>query len=135
MIVFLDACVLIYWIEAQEPYHSRVISRMNELWRRDRNRQLALSRLSILECLVKPMREQDARVENAYREFFAAPDLLWVELTADVIENAARLRAQARLKTPDALQASSALSLGDEVLFLTNDDRFESVKGLNVVRV
>ena len=40
----------------------------------------------------------------AFDAFFARTDLVWVELTRDVVELAAAIRFQAGLKKPDALQ-------------------------------
>ena len=55
-----------------------------------------------------------------------------VELTADIAETAARLRAKLKLKLPDAIQVASALSLNADAL-VTHDRDFAKVKGLRVV--
>jgi predicted nucleic acid-binding protein len=41
----------------------------------------------------------------------AYPNIEWVELTLEVSDLAARLRAEHGLKTPDAIHAASALSI------------------------
>lgn len=63
--------------------------------------------------------------------FFARSDLVWIELTKDVVELAAAIRVQTGLKTPDALQAASCLQLGGDHTFLTGDAGFRRVAGLN----
>ena len=92
----------------------------------------ALSRLSWLECRVGPMKGNDSATLAAFDACFARTDLVWVELTRDVVELAAAIRVQTGLKTPDALQAASCLQLGGEHLFLTGDSAFRRVAGLNV---
>jgi predicted nucleic acid-binding protein len=134
VILFLDACAVIYLIESEAAFHARVVATLRDLRQRFPNARLAVSRLSLLECLVKPMREGTAGLIAAYRAFFAAGDLLVVELDAGVLELALTLRARHGLRTPDALQAASALTLpADGHRFLTNDRRFARVSALAVV--
>jgi predicted nucleic acid-binding protein len=130
--LFLDACIVVYWIEAAEPFHARLIARLRELRRQAPDVGFAVSRLSWLECLVQPLRNHDATLIDDYRAFFDAGQLQVVELTPNVVERAAELRARHGLKTPDALQAASALEVRGECLFLTNDRRFAKVPGLSV---
>ena len=91
----------------------------------------ALSRLTWLECRVGPMKANDSATLAAFDAFFDRPDLVWVELTRDVVELAAAIRARHGLRTPDALQAASCLQLGADHLFLTGDSAFKRVGGLN----
>jgi predicted nucleic acid-binding protein len=130
VILFLDACIVIYWIEAPDPFHGRLMARLRALRGQAPDATFAVSRLSWLECMVKPLRDKDESLADEYRFFFAAAQLSIVELTAPVVERAASLRAAPGPRTPDALQASCALELGDDVLFLTNDRRFRAVPGL-----
>ncbi|MDN5842085.1 MAG: PIN domain-containing protein [Alcaligenaceae bacterium] len=65
--------------------------------------------------------------------FFAQQDLVWVELSREVVELAAAIRVRHGLRTPDALQAASCLQLGAEHVLLTGDAEFQRVQGLNVV--
>jgi predicted nucleic acid-binding protein len=92
----------------------------------------AVSRLSWLECRVGPMKNNDAATLNRYDAFFARPDLIWVELSRDVVELAAAVRVRHGLRTPDALQAACCLQLGDRHRLLTGDVLFQCVAGLNV---
>ena len=54
-----------------------------------------------------------------------------VELTADIAETAARLRAKLKLKLPDAIQVASALGVNADAL-VTHDRDFAKVRGLRV---
>jgi len=130
VILFLDTCIVIYWIEAPDPFHARLMKRLRALRNEAPDAVFAVSRLSWLECMVKPFRDKDQALADEYRAFFEAGQLTVVELTAAVVERAAVLRANHGLRTPDALQVSSALELADDVLFLTNDRRLQKVPGL-----
>jgi predicted nucleic acid-binding protein len=130
--LFLDACIVVYWIEARDPFHARLMGMLRALRRESPEAMFAVSRLSVLECLVQPLRDGDADMIDAYRDFFDAGQLQVVELTAAVVDRATTLRASHGLKTPDALQAASALELPGDVLFLTNDRRFARVPGLRL---
>ncbi len=130
MILFLDACVLIYRVEEVVPWNARLTKLLAGLRRRYSGLQLAVSRLSYLECRVQPLRDDDDALLARYDALFAAPELHTVEIDANVIEGATRIRAQFGLRTPDAIQAASCLSLDAKHIFLTNDPAFRRVSRL-----
>ena len=132
MILFLDACIVVYWIEAPDPFHARLMKRLGALRTQYPDASFAVSRLSWMECMVKPLRDDDQALINEYNAFFDAAQLRMVELTASVVQRATLLRARYALKMPDALQAACALELPGESLFLTNDKNFKKVPGLQL---
>lgn len=132
MIAFFDASALIYLIEGAEPFASKVRKELAAAAKKHPDLSAAVSRLSWLECRVGPMKGNDSATLAAFDAFFGRSDLVWVELTMDVIELATAIRVQTGLKTPDALQAASCLQLGSDHLFLTGDTAFRRVSGLNV---
>lgn len=132
MIVFLDACAVIYRVDAVEPWLSKLKAVFSRLHAGTSPPSLAISRLSVLECRVQPPRKNDRPLLAAYEEFFSTQGLQVVELTAEVVDSATIVRAQTNLSAPDALQAACALSLADEVRFVTSDGKFKRVAGLNV---
>lgn len=132
MIAFFDASALIYLLEGKESFASKVKKELAQAAKRHRNLGAAVSRLSWLECRVAPMKSNDNATLAVYDAFFARPDLLWVELSKDVVELAAAIRVATGAKTPDALQAASCLQLGPEHLFYSGDAAFERVTGLNL---
>ena len=131
MIAFFDASALIYLVEGSEPFAERGRAELSSWAKRHPDAIAALSRLSWLECRVRPARENDHLTLAAFDAFFARPDLLWVELTKDVVELATAVRVRHGLRTPDALQAASCLQLGAGHVFLTGDAAFARVAGLN----
>lgn len=135
MIAFLDASALIYRIEGVEALAASVMSQLASIAKRHPGVRLAASRLTWLECRVKPMKDNNGALLAQYDAFFDRPDLIWLELTRDVVELAAAVRARHGLRTPDALQAASCLQLGQAHVMLTGDATFQRVAGLNVVLV
>lgn len=132
MIAFFDASALIYLIEAKAPFAGKVRRELTAVAKKHPGLGVAVSRLTWLECRVGPMTTNDNATLASFDAFFARPDLTWVELTRDVVELAAAIRAKHGLRTPDALQAASCLQLGADHVFLSGDSAFKRVGGLNV---
>jgi predicted nucleic acid-binding protein len=130
MIVFLDSSALIYYFEGAPPYRQAVVAALAEIKAFDAAAQVAVSRLGVMECRVKPLRERDVALLAQYEAFFVQVQI--VELEAAIVTRATDIRATTALKTPDALQAASALSLGADCVFLTGDAGFTRISGLNV---
>ena len=91
-----------------------------------------MSRLSLLECRVAPLRRGDQASLERFEALFAQPDLLTVELSAAVVELATQLRAIHGLRTPDALQAACCLQLGPDAVMITGDAGFQRHQALQV---
>lgn len=132
MILFLDACALIYLLEGKESFSTLVHAEIAFLAKAHPSARIALSRLSWLECRVGPLKKQDLDLLARYDAFFACPDIIWIELDSKVVELATTIRAHDGLRTPDALQAASCLKLGTDHLFMTGDSAFSRVHGLNI---
>ena len=132
MIAFFDASALIYLIEGKEPFASKVRTALAAVTRKHRDLGAAVSRLTWQECRVGPMKADDSATLATYDAFFARTDLLWVEVTRDVVELAAAIRVRHGLRTPDALQAASCLQLGTDHVFLSGDRAFKRVSGLHL---
>ncbi len=127
---YLDANGFIYSVERVEPYRTL----LEPLWQQARAGEfdVASSDITALETLVKPLREGDEVVEMLLRSMFDAHEVSLIPATRELWEDAARIRADTGLKTPDALHAATALSIGC-TLFITNDTDFRRVEGLPIV--
>jgi predicted nucleic acid-binding protein len=80
------------------------------------------------ELLVHPYRRLDERqVDEFYATLSTCPNLEWVAPTLSIADAAARLQAAHRMRTPDALQAATAIQAGASGM-ITNDSVFERVK-------
>ena len=129
-LVYIDASGLIYSVERVEPYRTL----LEPMWERAQNGNLTIvsSPVLVTEALTKPLRDGNTEIELQYRELFASNVVRLLDASYQVFEDAARIRVDTRLKTPDALHAATALRAGC-TLFITNDTDFRRVQGLPVV--
>lgn len=80
------------------------------------------------ELLVLPYRaSNEQQVDGIYGLLSTYPNLDWVAPSLPIADTAARIRAMYGLKTPDALQAATAVHSHATAL-ITNDPVFERVK-------
>ena len=134
MILFLDSNVIIYLIEGDALLVAEVKQTIQKQIDTHPEIVIAISALTLLECRVKPLRNNDTKLLQRYNEFFSADGLLIVELSSNVLDIATHIRSDFGLKTPDALQAACCLSLKAQHLFLTEDNAFNKVDALHVCK-
>jgi predicted nucleic acid-binding protein len=128
MRLYLDANSIIYSIEGLPEFREAALAWIG---RAESGGAVLTSRLSRLECRVKPLRDADMDLLQRYDGFFSRSALQWVEITADVVERATELRAQHGFRTPDAIHLASALAVPADV-FLTGDRGLIRCPGLDV---
>jgi predicted nucleic acid-binding protein len=123
--IYLDTSVFIYFVE-QHPRYSLVCEVLfNEI--ESGRTKASTSTLTMLEVLVQPYRQKnDELVLKFYALLTTYPHLTWIPMSVSVADQAAKLRADHGLKTPDAIQAASAISRGDTG-FVCNDKMFNKV--------
>ena len=128
--LYIDANSIIYLVETGNPFYESVLGRVRahratpESW-------IVTSRLSRLECRIRPLRENNATVLADYEEFFAADDVIVHDVTSDVIERATDLRVRYGFKTPDAIHLATAIEEHAD-MFLTGDVSLEKCRELKV---
>jgi len=132
VIGFLDASALIYLVDGEASWALAAQATLRQLASEGTGLQLAVSRLSGLECRVGPLRRGDQASLDRFDALFDQPDLLIVELSAPVVDLATRLRANYGLRTPDALQAACCLQLGPDAVMISGDAGFQRVQALQV---
>jgi predicted nucleic acid-binding protein len=120
--LYLDVNVFIYAMEDLAPLATVAVDVLKLL--DSGAASAATSELSLAECLVKPIRVDNASLVRVYLQTFGSgPHLTVVPITRDILIAAARLRAVSSLKLPDAIHlATAALAHCDCVI--TNDARF-----------
>ena len=94
-------------------------------------RVLVTSRLSALECRIKPLRDNDTDLLDLFDRFFRAGEVLVQEIDSDVINKATELRAFAGLKTPDAIHVATSMLLNVRS-FWSTDSRIARCPGIVV---
>jgi len=79
------------------------------------------------ELLAQPYRALDEqRVDEFFGLLSTYPNLEWIAPDLQIADRAAQIRARHRLRTPDALQAATAVQARATGL-ITNDPVFERV--------
>jgi predicted nucleic acid-binding protein len=79
------------------------------------------------ELLVQPYRNSDDdQVNEFYGLLTTYPNLEWIAPDLEIADAAARFRARHRMRTPDALQAATAVRL-EATGFIANDSIFERI--------
>lgn len=122
--VYLDACAAIYFVERHPRYFDALMQRLI-LPSGEPAVRLVLSELLRMECRLKPLRDGDQGLLARYDAFFGTAGHAWAPLDRGAFELATRLRAEHRLKTPDALHLAAALQSGCDELW-TNDTRLQT---------
>ena len=131
--VGLDSSIVIYHLEDVEPYSDLTEAIFTAMARRSLT--AILSTISVTELLVKPFAErQSDRVAQFETFIHSLPNAVLVPPDYAIAKEAARLRGEHGLRTPDALLLATALVEKAEA-FLTNDRRLQKLKipGLGVV--
>jgi predicted nucleic acid-binding protein len=127
----LDTSVFIYQVEESEKYLHLTDSIFS--WLEGQRAAAVTSTISLLEVLVQPYRLGDIdRVNKFYALLSTFPHLQWIGPTMDIADLGARLRADHNLRTPDAIQAATALCCG-ATGFVSNDTAFQRIAGLDVL--
>jgi len=129
--IALDTSVFIFQIDGNPAYLDLV--RPIFRWLEGPSGAAVTSTITMLEVLVHPYRSGEVdRVDECYALLSTYPHLDWVAPTLEIADRAARLRAEYRLATPDAIQAATALLCGAPAL-ISNDDAFRRVRGLDLL--
>lgn len=127
-LVLIDSAPIIYLLE----HHPQFAARFRPLFERHEagEVQLAVTTISIAEVLTGPLSRGDEVLAKRYRAVMDSWQV--IDLTVDIAESAARLRASLKLKLPDAVQVASATAIGADAL-VTHDRDFTNVKALTVL--
>jgi predicted nucleic acid-binding protein len=130
-IVGLDTAPLIYFIEENSTYLAVTDAFFEAMFRGEF--RVVTSVLSLSEVLVYPLRQNNTILAQEYRDIlFNSAGLTTIEVTPNIAEIAAQLRANYTLRTPDAIQMATAINAGAS-FFLINDARLPSLSGLSVL--
>jgi predicted nucleic acid-binding protein len=127
----LDTSIFIYQLESDRRYIG--LTRRIFEWLQRPGATAVTSTITMAELLVQPYRKGDERlVIEFYSLLSTYPNLEWIAPDLETADLAARLRAQYRLTTPDAIEAATALHAGASG-FITNDVAFERVEDLETL--
>jgi len=128
--ICIDTAPLIYYME--DGLH---LEKLNPLFEKISQSEIEglSSTITLLEVLVHPYREGNKELAKAYRDILlSSENFLILPVIEDIAEQAAELRAEYGIKTPDAIQIATGIFGGAEV-FLTNDDKLGKVEEIEVL--
>ncbi len=129
--IALDTSIFIYQLEANVKYVGLTDSIFT--WLGQPNHTGITSTITMTELLVPAYRDAgEARIDEFYGLLATYPNLEWVAPNLEVADIAAGIRARHRLRTPDALQAATAVQAHATGL-VTNDAIFERVKAFETM--
>jgi predicted nucleic acid-binding protein len=124
-LVALDTRIFIYQFDANIRYLP--LTDVVFAWLLQRGNAAVSSTLSLTELLVPAYQEgNERRIQSYYGLLGTFPNLTWVAPMVEIADVAARLRSSYRLKTPDAIQAATAIYSKASV-FISNDSVFKRV--------
>ena len=129
--IALDTSVFIYQIEANPRYVE--LTDAISSWLEQPNHDGITSTITMTELLAQAYRGSDeSQVNEFYGLLTTYPNLEWAAPNLEIADIAARVRAKYRLRTPDALQAATAVQRQATGL-VTNDPIFEQVEAFETV--
>jgi predicted nucleic acid-binding protein len=127
-LILIDTAPIIYVLEG----HRTLARRFRPLFDRQAKGEVsfAVTTIAIAEVLTGPLTVDDEALAERYRTVLES----WyvVELSTEIAERAARLRAHARLKLADAVQVASAIAINADAL-VTHDRDFSKVSALRIL--
>jgi predicted nucleic acid-binding protein len=127
--IALDTSVFIYQLEANVRYLALTDSIFS--WMEREGHEAVTSTITMTELLVPSYRDKDEhRVDAFYGLLSTYPNLQWIAPDLETADLAAKLRAAHRLRTPDALQAATAIG-ARAMGFVTNDPVFERIEEID----
>ena len=131
--IALDTAPLIYFLEQRSPFAEA----LRPLFQLVDTGQATMvtSVVTLLEVLVLPLRSGNEALAQEYRDILLnGANLHTVAITPNIAYEAARLRAESRLKTPDAIQLATAMLCHADVL-ITNDRDFGDSPTMHILRL
>jgi predicted nucleic acid-binding protein len=126
-----DTSIFVYQLESNPRYVALTDAIFR--WLERPVPQAVTSTITMTELLVQPYREGDEhKVDQFYALLSTYPSLEWIAPDLPIADSAARIRATHRLRTPDALQAATAIHAGATGL-ATNHPAFERLERLETI--
>lgn len=129
--IYLDSNIWIYSIE-NYPEYSAVITVLFQHLEQG-SFEIFTSELTLAETLVKPIKDGNLELQQIYESAIVSRKPLSVmPVERSILVQAADIRAQSKIKLPDAIHAATALST-QCTTFLTNDKQLRAIPDITVL--
>lgn len=131
--VGLDTAPLIFFIEGHPIFADLIRPFFQSVDRGEVH--VVTSVVTLIEVLVHPLRHGNESLAHEYNDILlSSANISTMPVTPAIAQAAAELRAEQKLKTPDAIQIATALT-HRSTHFLTNDRDFGVLQGLEMIRL
>lgn len=128
--IALDTGIFIHQLEANNRYVA--LTDHVFAWLERPNHSAVTSVVTMTELLVLPYRTNEQQVDEFYGLLSTYPNLDWISINLQIADTAAKVCALHRLRTPDALQAATAIH-SHATGFVTNDSAFERIRNFETL--
>lgn len=126
--VMVDTAPFIYVLESHPQFADQFLGLFEAAAKGDL--VIALSTITLAEVLTGPFKSGQTALAKRYEKSLSHYTV--IPVSTPIAALAAQLRAQYRLRLPDAIQIASALDIG-ATAFVTHDRDFSLVTGLEIV--
>jgi len=132
-LVAIDTGPFIYYIEENRRFLSACEALFTPV--QEGKMEIVTSIITLLEVLVQPLRRGRRDLALMYRNLLLNSEgVTTVNLSPLIAEEAARLRAQYGILTPDAIQLATAIISGSNA-FVTSDKKLKRIKNIPVIHI
>lgn len=126
--VMVDTAPFIYLLEAHPQFAEQFVGLFEAAAAGEIT--IALSTVTLAEVLTGPFKVGQTTLAKRYEKALSHYNVIPVSIPIAAL--AAQLRAQYRLKLPDAIQLATALDIG-AAAFVTHDRDFSAVTGIDIL--
>ncbi len=126
--VYFDTNVFIYTIDGYEEYQELLSSLLYSI--ANKNILVVTSELTLAECLVKPIKDENQEAIEQFKKHIQNSDALKVKsVSREILVHSATIRNQLGLKLPDAIHMATAINQKCKT-FVTNDKKLRVPEGM-----
>ena len=126
--VMVDTAPFIYVLESHPQFADKFIGLFEAAV--EGSLTIALSAITLAEVLSGPFKAGQTALAKRYEKSLSHYNV--ISVSTPIAALAAQLRAQYRLKLPDAIQLATALDIG-AAAFVTHDRDFSHVTGIDIL--
>ena len=126
--VMVDTAPFIYVLESHPQFADQFIGLFEAA--AEGSLTIALSAITLAEVLSGPFKAGQTALAKRYEKSLSHYSV--IPVSTSIAALAAQLRAQYRLKLPDAIQLATALDIG-AAAFVTHDRDFSHVTGMDIL--
>ena len=129
--IFVDTAPFIYFIEGHSRFHETLL----EIFQLNAEGKIYFqtSTLTLLEVLVQPVKLKKLKLAREYEKIITSSSNIEIyDLDIEISKQAAKLRAEHNLRTPDAIQIATGIVKGAD-LFFTNDVNLKKASGIKML--